>query len=277
MKNIFIISLFFIASNVFGQFTLLHDYDSSSTFDLGGGGLEDQLMMVNFEVSGDQYVKINRHGEKICIYDMSHTLVKTISYASFPLSTTNVAILYLSEHLFNLDSKKEFMYVAEAASLFTTYIYNEDGLLLFSDTGSAQIMSNEPLQQHPIYNTTSNGTIMILSYRNWHAKVFGLAGTLTTAIDRANTQLVGNGAAIGNPHPNPTNSTTTIEYSLPQGTNQAELVFYNVQGIEVKRFKVDNTFNSLLISTTDIAAGTYYYNLQVGGNASSSKKMVVVK
>jgi hypothetical protein len=63
----------------------------------------------------------------------------------------------------------------------------------------------------------------------------------------------------------------------PQGTTQGELVFYNVQGIEVKRFKVDNTFSSLLISTTDIAAGTYYYQMQINGDASATKKMVVVK
>ncbi|HEX7413468.1 MAG TPA: T9SS type A sorting domain-containing protein, partial [Bacteroidia bacterium] len=170
-----------------------------------------------------------------------------------------------------------FVSQASSGTLFTTGIYNEDGILLFSDTGAAQIMPNEPLQQYPIYNTTSNGTIMILSYRNWQAKVFSLAGTLTTAIDRANAQLVSNGASVANPRPNPTNNTTTIEYTLPQGTNQAELVFYSIQGIEVKRFKVDNTFSSLLISTADIAAGTYYYNLQVGGNASGSKKMVVVK
>src|ERR1039458_9577202 len=138
MKNIVIISLFFIASNVFGQFTLLHDYDSSSTFDLGGGGLEDQLMMVNFEVSGDQYVKINRHGQKVCIYDMSHALVKTINYSGFPNASAggnHNLILYLSEHLFNTDSKKEFMYLTSASTPVFTGIYNEDGVQLFSDTG----------------------------------------------------------------------------------------------------------------------------------------------
>src|ERR1700745_4147226 len=101
MKNIFIITLFFISFDIFGQITLLHDYDSSSTFSSGAPALEDQLMMVNFEVSGDQYVKINRHGKKICIYDMSHALVKTISLSGFPqISVADVAILYLSENLF---------------------------------------------------------------------------------------------------------------------------------------------------------------------------------
>jgi hypothetical protein len=40
---------------------------------------------------------------------------------------------------------------------------------------------------------------------------------------------------------------------------------------------VDRTFNTLLISTKDIAAGTYYYQLQTAGDSSGGKKMVVIK
>ncbi len=276
MKNIFIIAFFLITGNVVGQITLLHDYDSASTF--ASAGLEDQLMMVNFEASGNQYVKINRHGQKICIYDMSHTLVQTIDFSSFPqASIANNAILYLSEHLFNLDSKKEFMYVSQVSSHYTTGIYNENGVLLFSDTGAASIMSNIPLQQYPIYNTASNGTIMILSYYGGHAKIFGLAGTLSTAIHVANQNLMQASGLISNPHPNPTNNTTNVDYKLPDGVHQGEIIFYDLQGTEIKRFKVDKTFSSLLISTTDIPAGTYYYQLQTAGNTSAGKKMVVVK
>jgi len=115
---------------------------------------------------------------------------------------------------------------------------------------------------------------MILSYSYGYAKVFDLGGTLSTAVDRVNHPA---NTGLGNAYPNPTANTTTIPYTLPQGTNQGELVFYNVQGIEVKRFKVDNTFSTLLISTTDIPSGTYYYQLLINGNASAAKKMVVVK
>ena len=146
MKKIIFYLFIVITIHTKAQITFLHDYDSASTF--ASGGFEDQLMMVNFEVSGNQYVKINRHGQKICIYNVSHTLVQTINLSWFPkISVGNNAILYFSEHLFNLDSKKEFMYVSQMSSLYTTGIYNEDGVLLFSDTGAATIMSNIPLPQ----------------------------------------------------------------------------------------------------------------------------------
>ncbi len=72
-------------------------------------------------------------------------------------------------------------------------------------------------------------------------------------------------SGISNAYPNPNNGSTKIDYILPNGVNEGEVVFYNLMGNEVKRFKVDRTFNTLLISTKDIAAGTYYYQLQTEG------------
>ncbi len=281
MKRIIYITLIIVLATIsaHAQITFEHRYDSAATGgDIGGNGAGGQLMIINFEVSGYQYVKINKWGKLISIYNMNHSFVKNISYAGLPQPPSAPVILYLSEHLFNTDSAIEFMYLgADVSDIGTTSIYKEDGTLLFyADSAYPLIQVNVPEQQYPIYNTPV-GTKMILSYPDGHANVYSLAGILTTAIDRANTTLVNNGAAIGNPRPNPTANTTTIAYSLPPSTNQGELVFYNTQGSEVKRFTVDNTFNSLLISTSDIPAGTYYYNLQLNGDASATKKMVVVK
>ncbi len=274
MKSILILLfvLFIMQQSKAQPFVFEHKYDSASTVT----STEDELMIVNFELLGDEYVRINRHGKSISIYDMSHALVKTISFASFPpgLGPDAPAFLYFSQSLFNTDPKIEFMFALQPTTTsFYTGIYNEDGILLFSDTGIAAGYQTNPMQQYSIYNTTA-GTKMILSYANGDAKVWGLAGTLTTAVDRANHPT---NTGLGNAYPNPTANTTTIPYTLPQGTTKGELVFYNTQGSEVKRFTVDNTFNSLLISTSDIPAGTYYYNLQLNGDASATKKMVVVK
>jgi hypothetical protein len=276
MKKTLLIVLITFVIDAKAQFSLLFTQDSASSTNASISGVhaEDQLMIVNFEVSGYQYVNVNRHGKYISIYNMSHALVKTISWASFPVSTSGInnnGFLYFSQLLFNTDNKIEFMYITNPP--LYTGIYNEDGILLFSDTAYPAIIPNYALQQYPIYNTPV-GTQMILSYSNGQAKVWGLAGTLTTAVDRANHPT---NIGLGNAYPNPTANTTTIPYTLPQGTNQAELVFYSTQGTEVKRFKVDGTFSSLLISTSDIPAGTYYYNLQIGGDASATKKMVVIK
>lgn len=78
-------------------------------------------------------------------------------------------------------------------------------------------------------------------------------------------------------YPNPASSSTKIDYSLPSGVNNGEIVLYDIQGKEVKRFNVNSTFNTLMISTEDLQSGLYYYNLQTTQGISEAKKLVTVK
>ena len=82
---------------------------------------------------------------------------------------------------------------------------------------------------------------------------------------------------VSNAYPNTTNNSTRIDYTFPSGVNEGQIVFYDLQGKEIKRFKVDKTFDHLLISTSDIPAGTYFYQLQTANQSSAGKKMVVIK
>ncbi|OFX47283.1 MAG: hypothetical protein A2046_16410 [Bacteroidetes bacterium GWA2_30_7] len=91
---------------------------------------------------------------------------------------------------------------------------------------------------------------MILSYTNDHAKVFSLPGTLNTAIAEANGQLIqAQENRFGNLYPNPSNGKVTLQYQLPKGEQSGEIVLYNLQGAEVKRYKVDNTSFTFLLKT----------------------------
>jgi len=282
MKNlIFIIILAIIITNAKAQITLEHTYDTASTENLLVND-QNQLMIIKFAVSGERYVRVNRVSKTICIYDLTHTLLKTISFASLPSNLNGFTgdVLYISENLFSTDSKIAFMYIyttlGGSFALYHTVILEEDGTVLFSDTCVAAIRTSYEQQQLPIYNT-SVGTKMILSYRNRQAKVFSLPGTLSMSIQEANNVLIAAKSSVSNPYPNPNNGSTQIDYAFPPGVNEGEIVFYDLQGMEVKRFKVDRTFSTLLISTTDLAAGTYYYQLQTSAQNSGGKKMVVIK
>jgi hypothetical protein len=167
------------------------------------------------------------------------------------------------------------MYVTTSPT-FSTMIYNEDQTLLFSEPGGPMIVPNYHQQQYPIYNTTM-GTKMILSYSNGEAKVFGLGGTLTTAVQKNNDNLPNNGFAVSNPMPNPVTNQTRINYVLPKGVAEGEIVLYDMLNKEIKRYKVDNTFDNLIISSSEIAAGNYFYRLESTGENSGTKKMIVVK
>jgi len=282
MKKILLIALIALGISAKAQITLEHDYDSASTITHGVDHSVNQLMVVNFEVSGYCYVKINRWAKSIEIYSLNHSLLKTIDCSGLPLNQGLLGnFIYFSEQLFNMDSKIEFLYgFVDGSGTSDTYytgIYNEDGDLLFSDTAGVPIvMANIPQQQYPIYNT-SNGTKMILSYSNGHAKVFSLPGTLTTGIQEGNAQLVqAQGGQFSNLFPNPNSGTVTLQYELPKGETEGEIILYNQQGTEVKRYKVDNTFNDVILDNTQLTAGTYFYQLLTSEGIVGVKKMIVI-
>lgn len=86
-----------------------------------------------------------------------------------------------------------------------------------------------------------------------------------------------NNTAIFNIYPNPSTGKVTLQYELPNGEGEGEIILYNRQGAEVKRYKVDNTFKDLLLDNTMLPAGTYFYQLQTSKGAVGTKKMIVVK
>lgn len=78
-------------------------------------------------------------------------------------------------------------------------------------------------------------------------------------------------------HPNPASGTVAIEYSLPIGVSNGEIVFFDMAGHEMRRFGIDHSATRLFVSTTEIPAGTYLYQLQAQGDGSTAKRMVVIK
>lgn len=280
MKNIILIMIVF-AIKVNAQITLEHTYDSAG---YNNGNNWQQLYVVKLEVDGDKIVFADKANKLIKLYNLNHTLWKTVSFANATdlNSTYNKQnIMYISQHLFDTDDEIEFLYIdndAAAQTLFITQVINEDGNLIFTANGQApRLIASAPQEQLPIYNTSS-GTKMILSggFNDSKAYVYSLIGTLSTGIVAApNSEL--NQLRTSFPYPNPTNSTTKIDYTLPNGVNTGEIIFYDTQGKEVKRFDVDNTFNSLEISTEDLQSGIYYYNLQTAQGNSEAKKLITIK
>jgi hypothetical protein len=280
MKKILFITLLAFGMSAKAQITLEHTFDSAST-NGGSGFVASQLVYVKLAVSGEKYLNINKTGKYISVYNLNHSLMKNISYASFPQACNGIAtFLYFSENLFDNDNLMEFMYIwGDCPGTSHTRIYKEDGTCIFSADSMAPIVDiNVQQLQYPIFNT-SLGTKMILSQQyNGTAKLYSLTGTLTSGIDEANNNLIAmQTGKVSNAYPNPNNGSTKIDYILPDGFNEGEIVFYNLMGNEVKRFKVDRTFNTLLVSTKDIAAGTYYYQLQTSAGSSGGEKMVVIK
>lgn len=278
MKKIITILLFVVTISSNAQITL------ETTYPTGG---VNYLRLVKLSSSGDKYV-INDN-TTITLYNLNHTVFKTITIPTFSTGINHCQIYYLSEELFNTNSADVEYFINYTGttnqSLGHCAVVDELGNILFA-RDSTVISGGLGYGNEDFIVPTANGTKMIIwsnLYTNNNGWVYSLPGTLpchdcTNGVTSSRTTVNNNLQAneIKN-YPNPATNETTVAYSLPQGVTNADLVFYNITGQEVKRFKVTNAFKDILISTADLEAGTYYYQIQAPGINSSGKKMVVIK
>jgi hypothetical protein len=265
----------------YAQITLEHYYPPISLS-------QNNLRLVNLSASGYKYA-IN-DSSTLTLYNLNHTVFQTIAIP--PIGYTLVCynclfIYYISEALFdtNPSNIEYLLYFDDNQSppVFHIRIYDQSGNTLFSkDSVSGGVDANY-ISYQDFISYTSSGVKMILNNQYTGGNtVYSLPGTLpcndctggqvTALKTNSNTPNVG----ISN-YPNPASNQTTVQYTLPQGITTAELVFYSIQGVEVKRFQVTNAFNDVLISTADLEAGTYYYQIQAANGYSAGKKMIVIR
>lgn len=256
-----------ILSSLIGnaQFVLENTYSGNNlneNMNFGSVKLSDTLT---------KYYLVDRINSQLKLYHLDHSIFKTIAIPTQP-EPNQYNVIYISQTLFDNDSKIEYMIDYWEFQNESVQIYNEDGTQLFFEDSSKAASLNDN-----VYNSiinTENGTKMTIHLNNGSVKVYSLPGNYA-----GKTELVGKTGQlnISFPYPNPSNSYTRIDYQLPEGTMEGEIILYDIQGKEIKRYKIDRTFNHLRISTADLPSGTYYYNLQTLQGISEGKKMVKIK
>lgn len=300
MKTTFKITLTFLLFNLFNpsiskcQIVWEHDYPSNS------GG---QVKFVNFQSNGEKFVRLSYPHElsqfifysgtrEITIYNLNHSLFKTIPLTGINFSPDTVwagyAVMYVSDNLFNTDPLIEFMFTvlhhvmigSNQNLTFSTYVYNENLNLVFSDTiaGPWYGFLEFPWTYLPVVNT-SVGTKMIINtgYPDFKARVYGLPGQLATSADEQAVNVNGqNEDGNVNIFPNPSHDFTTVEYDLPVNIEKADLVFYDLNGKKIKSFTVDHAFHNLQLTTKDLSAGSYYCQMESDSRIIKGKKFVVI-
>lgn len=295
MKKIILFScVFFFEIHVFAQFTLEHTYDNTgwcegSMVDVNLMYGQHQFYLVHLETDGDKYVEIDKMAQTIDFYDLNHVFWKSINYLGVSIISpypyqdkSQCSILYISQNLFNTDTKVEFMYTfswyknSDSSWHAITQIVNEDGTILFTDAGAPFVQPAWHTQYYPIYNTT-NGTKMILSNESGTAKVFSLSGTFTAGIAQNN---ILNKSAEMSLFPNPSmgENMITINYTLPEKNKTANLLVFDSQGKQVKSYKIGNGMSNILVNPSELSKGTYFYSIQTeDGKTIAAQKSIIVQ
>lgn len=253
----------------------------------------DELTVVQLDSSTYKYVKYIETDTvlNISMYNIDHSIYKTIEInisSILPAEWFNLTneyrsvdfgLNYFSKKLFDLDEDIEFLcefYVSYQDSLWNNYyfsysiIYGEDGSELLSNyseggNGDGSVTSR-------IYNS-NEGMKMIVERRNENdCKVFSLPGypndIYNVKINNIDSKLVC--------YPNPSRNFVNIKYQLPKEINEATICIYNQNGRKIKEYRVDNTFDTLKISTFEFASGVYYFNIVSENKIIGKNKMIKI-
>jgi hypothetical protein len=95
---------------------------------------------------------------------------------------------------------------------------------------------------------------------------------LTPAGINANTSVTKN--EISGAYPNPAGTYTTFSYSTKNASN-SKLEVFDMIGVMVKEINLDETKGKVLLNTSEMENGVYFYCLVVDNKAIASKKLVV--
>ncbi|WKN31973.1 T9SS type A sorting domain-containing protein [Porifericola rhodea] len=82
---------------------------------------------------------------------------------------------------------------------------------------------------------------------------------------------------VSNAYPNPIVSAATIDYSISDMNDKAQIVVLNLLGNQVFAQDLPPAENSLKIPADELSNGIYFYTLNLNGKNVATKKMVVRK
>jgi hypothetical protein len=119
---------------------------------------------------------------------------------------------------------------------------------------------------------TAVGTKMYLQHADRSINVYALCGTLPPLMS-----IYSDDNSLNDPFPNPSTDRITVPYSLPDNEKSGTLRILDINGNEIKSFKVDRTFDSIQLTTTDLPSGIYYCQLVTANGISGTKRIIKVE
>lgn len=152
----------------------------------------------------------------------------------------------------------------------TVLVIDADGYIYKDSAGQQGQSVNPPLM------TDMQGQISDLQNQ-----VQELRSLLMTKLALSNTELkrLQNESAgfLGDVHPNPAGSSTTIDYSLPAGAGTAFCQIYTLNGGTLAAISLPASAgkSQVQVNTSQLASGLYIYALVVDGKVLDTKKLVV--
>ncbi len=277
MKKIFLLLVLIVCLNSFNaQITLDNTYSGSTN-----------ITLVKLHVSGYKYIKWVGGSSTIQLYNVNHSLFKTMTVPTINPGTQ--VLSYVSENLFDTDNMVEYVMQTYSNPGYKVYIFKENGTLLISQDSAVISQSNSGVfgNQDGIFFDGLNTKMKLTLWGGNPAaivkhQIYTLPGSIPCIECSASGTVVGiSSPGATNPsgavfYPNPVTDQLKLKYELPKDYNNAEIMIYDLQGKLIETFKVTDTFDFIYLPS-DYNNGLYLYSLNVDGKTIKTEKIILNK
>lgn len=265
------------------QFTLEETYD----FNLQ----EREFLIVDLGTSGKKYLSIPQNSDTIYLYNLNHTLFKSINTNINNMcpsghSNNTPAFGYVTDNLFDSDSDVEYLMTVYcidtinfSGGISRVFVVNEDENVLFMrDSAYAKYSykTNEA-EIRSIFNTP-NGTKMIIYLQSnvWGLspkafEVWSLPGTLPMMLE------IESGLSEVTISPVPTNGYLTVKYNIEGSGNIGAMSITDVNGVVVKSLLLSELKGVQQLDLSNLPSGSYYISISSGNGQYITKPFILSK
>ncbi len=259
--------IFFLFSFAVGHTQLVHENTFSNS-----GNITEISEGVYKIYTMDDY-------NNVCnIYNADYSLWKSINLP-IPEGEILVDIQFVSQYLFNLDSKVELMYVYRktVAATPTTAAYYVYTTRIIDDSGSILIEIPNGYTAKA-YNYGAKGSKFVIwtyDYSSFVASTifYSVPGKVLDEIKDINNKF----SELNYSYPNPAKNEINLKYSLPNNMEEAELVIVNATGKTIIKYRINNMSEFIKIDVSSFEYGIYYYYWESNSQKIGNNKFVIAK
>lgn len=233
--------------------------------------------VVKLETAGYKYYSMDVPNSKCKIYNLDHSLFKTISCPTPSNSHYLADIKFISEKVFDNDNGIELAYTYyKYVPTQTSYYYEYDSKIINEEGSTIQTIDGA---RYIYINQTGENTHKLFAYcydysnfpETVWTNIYSLPGAPVSA-----AFLDNNSPDFWiNAYPNPASQKVKVAYSLPDNIDLGKLYLFDNNGRNVNQFVVDNHTDYLELNISEYQSGIYHYFIEYENTKTASKKLVI--
>jgi hypothetical protein len=263
MKTVITCAILLAAASALAQPAFEHTYSESA-------------YIQDLENLGEVYYSMDVIDKQCLIYDMDHTLLKSI-----PLPTPEgyylADIRHVSETLFNEDNLLELVYIySKYVPTDQSYYYTFEARLINEQGGV--LLSLPGVGYTEVLETTDHGkkflayeyNYSVIPYRTY-THVYSLPESPTKSVNLA----VDRNKAYA--WPNPASDQVHVPVFLPDGVNTGSLVITDMSGRGLFTYPVTSGTDHVVLPARQLAPGTYLYQVMAAGRFLAEPKKMIIR